>query len=243
MNILSRLFHREQKTKTQLFDTVIGYDDIKEVLSLSLQSKEPVNIMLSGPPASGKTLFLLDILAANRSTAHYIDGSGSTKAGLFDYCFTNRPKFLLIDEIDGLPKKDQKALLNLLETGILKETKIRKTRETVLKCWVWATLNDPNKLLPALKSRFQPLYLPEYTRDQFIEVGTRLLERMGLSQHGARTITTMVYDQMGIRDPRQVIRLGKMANAIDTEEIDMAKLKRIITTLIKYGGPTNGNVR
>ena len=239
MGLLSKLFGRgEQKQdKKQLFSTVIGYEDIKEVLQLSLEAKEPVHIMLSGPPACSKTVFLLDLLAANKERAHFIDGSYSSKAGIFDLCFEQRPKFLIIDEIDGLKQKDQKALLNLMETGILSRTIHGKTESTQLPCWIYATLNNPKKLLPALKSRFQQLHLPEYTRADFIEIGTRLLERKGINSESAKTITEIVYDQMEVKDPRQVIRLGKMIGSVDTEKVDLVKLKRVVATCIKYGGP------
>ncbi len=235
---LNLLFGRkEQKQNTQLFDTVIGYDDIKEVLSLSLASRDPVHILLSGPPASGKTVFLLEMLRQYKTTAHYIDGARTTKVGIFDLCFQARPKYLLIDEIDGLPAKDQKALLNLMETGILSQTVHKKIQTTQLKCWIYATLNNPKRLLPALMSRFQPLYLREYTRAEFIGIGTKLLEAKGIDHTTAQIITEIVCDQMQTKDPRQVVRLGNMLGAIDMENIDMNKLKRVVSTCIKYGAP------
>lgn len=239
MNFLKNLFHREpKKQREELFSTVIGYDDIKEVLSLSLQSREPVNILLSGPPASSKTLFLLDILNHHKDKAYFIDGARTTKVGIFDLCFQMRPKILVIDEIDGLPRKDQKALLNLMETGILSVTVHKKIQTTQLKCWIYATLNDPSKLIAPLKSRFQMLHLPEYTKDQFIEIGTQLLQRKGIDYATSNIITRIVYEQMDTKDPRQVIRLGNMMSSIDSQEIDMNKLKRVISTCIKYGTPT-----
>jgi MoxR-like ATPase len=47
-------------------------------------------------------------------------------SGIIDYLFVNPGlKFLLIDEIDKLDRKSQTALLNLMETGILVETRAR----------------------------------------------------------------------------------------------------------------------
>ena len=238
MGLLSRLLGRgEQKPKNELFDTIIGYSDIKEVLSLSLQSREPVHILLSGPPASSKTLFLLDILNHNKERAYFIDGARTSKVGIFDLCFELRPRILIIDEIDGLQRKDQKALLNLMETGILSVTVHKKIQTTQIKCWVYATMNDPSKLIAPLKSRFQSLHLPEYTREQFISICTKLLERKGIHTESAHTVAEIVYDQMDVKDPRQVIRLGNMIGSIDTDRIDMHKLRRIVSTCIKYGAP------
>jgi Holliday junction DNA helicase RuvB len=38
-----------------LFDSVIGYDDVKRLFSMSIESDKPVHILLVGPPASAKT--------------------------------------------------------------------------------------------------------------------------------------------------------------------------------------------
>ena len=65
---------------------------------------------------------------------------------MVDYLFENKPKYLLIDEIDKMPAKDQTFLLNLMETGILTETKHKKTRTaTNAKTWVFATSNNADK--------------------------------------------------------------------------------------------------
>ena len=97
---------------------------------MSLNSKESVSILLSGPPVSAKTMFLQSFMKLGDS--YFIDGSNSSKAGLLDYIFDNKPKYLLIDEIDKMSAKDQSFLLNLMETGIVTETRHGKTRTTHL---------------------------------------------------------------------------------------------------------------
>jgi hypothetical protein len=79
---------------------------------MALDSAEPVHILLSGPPASAKTLFLQALMKLKDS--YFVDGSNTTKSGMIDYIFGNRPKYLLIDEIDKIPSKDQTFLLNLM---------------------------------------------------------------------------------------------------------------------------------
>lgn len=71
----------------------------------------------------------------------FTDGGNSTKAGMLDYIFDNKPKYLLIDEIDKMSSKDQTFLLNLMESGIITETKYEKTRAAEMKTWVFATSN------------------------------------------------------------------------------------------------------
>jgi holliday junction DNA helicase RuvB len=46
---------------------------------------------------------------------------------MIDYIFENIPKYILIDEIDKMQNTDQAFLLNLMETGIVSETKHQKT--------------------------------------------------------------------------------------------------------------------
>ena len=99
------------------FDSIIGFDDVKRLFGLSLESEKPVHILLVGPPASAKTLFMLECMKFNRS--YFTLGSHSTKAGMIDYLFKNRPKYLIIDEIEHMPNKDQTALLSLMETCLL----------------------------------------------------------------------------------------------------------------------------
>ena len=98
----------------------------------------------------------------NLSRSYFTLGSHSTKAGMIDYLFANRPRNLIIDEIEYMPIKDQAALLSLMETGILSETEFGKTRNSVMKTWVFASCNNEQKLLTPLLSRFLILYFKKY---------------------------------------------------------------------------------
>lgn len=66
-------------------------------------SREPVHILLTGPPSSSKTIFLIEMLHGLEG-AHFVDAVGSSGAGLIDYLFKNDTKYLLIDEIDKMKK-------------------------------------------------------------------------------------------------------------------------------------------
>jgi MoxR-like ATPase len=59
--------------------------------------------------------------------------------------------------------KDQTFLLNLMETGIIIETKYEKTRTAEMKTWVFATSNNTSNIIPPLKSRFFLIELEPYT--------------------------------------------------------------------------------
>ncbi|HET8793416.1 MAG TPA: sigma 54-interacting transcriptional regulator, partial [Nitrososphaeraceae archaeon] len=123
--------NKEKNDKLHLFQNIIGYEDIKKIFKMSLNSDKPVHILLVGPPASAKTLFMLELLNLERS--YFTLGSHSTKAGMIDYLFDYRPRYLIVDEIEHMPYKDQTSLLSIMETGIITETKSQKTRSTQLK--------------------------------------------------------------------------------------------------------------
>ncbi|HKU50347.1 MAG TPA: hypothetical protein VJP79_10375, partial [Nitrososphaera sp.] len=130
----------ERTTQNEpLFDSIVGYEDVKRLFNMSLASDKPVHILLVGPPASAKTLFMLECIKLERS--YFTLGSHSTKSGMIDYLFEKRPRYLIVDEIEHMPMKDQTALLSLMETGIVSETKYQRTRNTQLKTWVFATSN------------------------------------------------------------------------------------------------------
>ena len=169
----NRCFDEKQSIDLNLFESIIGYDDIKKIFKMSLSSDRAVHILLVGPPASAKTLFMLEFLKLERS--YFTLGSHSTKAGMIDYLFDFRPRYLLVDEIEHMPYKDQTSLLSIMETGIITETKSQKTRSTQLKTWIFATCNNKEKLLSPLLSRFIIFHLKPYNLFKFIEVSNGIL--------------------------------------------------------------------
>lgn len=96
---------------------------------------------------------------------------------MIDYVFANRPRYLLVDEIDKMSPKDQSFLLNLMETGIVTETKYDKTRLVQMKTSVFATSNKIKKLSTPLQSRFFIVQLAPYTYEQFCSITEKLLSR------------------------------------------------------------------
>lgn len=196
-----------------LFGDIVGYTDIKQIFKMSLESDKPVHILLVGPPASAKTLFMLECIKLERS--FFTLGSHSTKAGMIDYLFENRPRYLLIDEIEYMPYKDQSVLLSLMETGILTETKSQKTRKTLLKTWVFATCNNKDKLLTPILSRFMIFHLKPYKRSKFIEISNCILVKNGTSFEMANTISELVWDKLRSKDIRDTVKIAKLAKTKD----------------------------
>lgn len=182
--MLKNLFYKieafcsnEQKLSQEekFFSNVVGYSDIKRLLFKCIVSRDPVSILLTGPPSSSKTVFLLEMLEG-LNDAYFVDAFGVSGSGLSEHLFSNKTKYLLVDEIDKMKKIDQAALLNVMETGILSETKLKgKTRQKRMKLWIFATSNDVERLSKPLRSRFVELHLDQYTLDEFIEITRRLL--------------------------------------------------------------------
>ncbi len=179
---------------------------------MGLDSDEQSHILLSGPPASAKTMFL-ESLSKLRSS-YFVDGSSTTKSGLIDCLFLKSPKYLLIDEIDKMSTKDQAMLLNLMETGIVSETKHNKTRTAHMKTSVFATSNNVGDIITPLQSRFFVVELPPYTYEQFYQISVHLLtEEHKISQDIAKNISDRVWANS--RNIRDCVRVGRMAKSLD----------------------------
>jgi hypothetical protein len=85
----------------QIFNNVIGYDDINLLLHKMITSKHTSSVLLTGPPSSSKTIFILELLDHFKDKAYFVDGTTASGMGIIDYLFDHiNLKFLLIDEID-----------------------------------------------------------------------------------------------------------------------------------------------
>jgi Holliday junction DNA helicase RuvB len=196
---------------SNLFDNIIGYADIKKLFSLSFESQRPIHILLVGPPASAKTLFMLGCMKLDRS--YFTLGTHSTKSGMVDYLFEKRPRYLVIDEIEHMPIKDQTVLLSLMETGIIAETKHMKTRNTQLKTWVFATSNDTNHMLTPLLSRFMVLHFKQYSFENFQEISIHMLGQEGIGKEIAAEVASQVWHKMKSKDIRDCLKIAHLARS------------------------------
>ena len=199
-----------------LFESIVGYSDVKRLFQLSLSSEKPVHILLVGPPASAKTLFMIECMSLERS--YFTLGSHSTKSGMIDYLFDKRPRYLIVDEIEHMPMKDQTGLLSLMETGILAETKFQKTRNTHLKTWVFATSNATDRMLTPLLSRFVVLHFKQYSFGSFREVCAHILGREGVAPDVAAAIAEAVWTKLKSKDIRDCIKIGRLAKTKEDVE-------------------------
>ena len=217
--------HEERLNETEVqkldgpvphFESIVGYNDVKKLFQMSLSSDKPVHILLVGPPASAKTLFMLECMKLERS--YFTLGSHSTKSGMIDYLFEKRPRYLIVDEIEHMPMKDQTALLSLMETGIISETKFQKTRNTQLKTWVFATSNGTDRMLTPLLSRFIVLHFKQYSFGSFREVCTHILGLEEVPSDVASATADAVWTKLKSKDIRDCIKIGRLAKTKEDVE-------------------------
>ncbi|WP_458721188.1 AAA family ATPase [Candidatus Nitrosocosmicus sp. R] len=235
-NLEERLIEKNTKESPEtLFANIVGYEDIKKIFNYAFNSSLPVHILLVGPPGSAKTLFLMECMKLSRS--YFTLGSHSTKAGMLDYLFNNRPKNLIIDEIEYMAIKDQAALLSLMETGILSETKYEKTRKSIMRTWVFASCNDEKKLLTPLLSRFFVLYFRKYDYATFEKIANHILAiECNMDFEVSTLIAHLVWNKLKSRDIRDCIKIGRICN--NKEDVYM-----IVKTLIRYNNTNASNIK
>jgi hypothetical protein len=210
------------------FSEIVGYADIKRLLILCIQSSEPMHIIFDGPPASAKSMFLL-AMHRELEDAYFVDCTSASGPGMVEYLFNNDVKYLLLDECEKMSKSDQNVLLNVLETGILTSTKVKKTASKEMNLSIYATTNDIDAISKPFRSRFVELSLPEYKFDEFCEIAVKLTERRdGHDTDIAMKIADTIWNKLGSRDVRDIIQMSKLTKS-------MGDVEFVANILQKYG--------
>jgi len=226
---LDSIWHKPFSSGIFNFNEIVGYGDIKKVFVKAVSAKRPVHLLLVGSPGSAKTMFLTEVMRSIKES-YFIVGSNTTKAGLVNQLFEKSPKFLLIDELDKMNGANQSSLLHLMETGLISETKINKSRQMELTSWVFATANSCEKIIEPLLSRFVILQVPEYTFEEFMEISVVRLAKEKVDKHTAEVIAENLWIE-GSRDIRDIIKVARLAN--NAEEVSF-----IIKMMKRYSKPT-----
>lgn len=192
-----------------LFDCIIGYEDLKELLTKTLKRRIRVHFLLVGSPATAKSMFLEEL---ERVGGRYYLGSSTSKAGLIDMLAEDKPRVLLIDEIDKMKREDMAALLSVMESGKLVECKSKKERYVSLQTIVVAAANDISKIPKELVSRFAVFRFRPYSKEEFVRVCEGILtKREGIDKELARYIAEKVWEYR--KDVREAIRVARLANS------------------------------
>jgi hypothetical protein len=98
-----------------------------------------------------------------------------------------------------------------------------------------ATSNSTERLSKPLLSRFTVFEIPEYYYPEFEAISVRMIKK--LSQNVVIQIASSVW-KAGSRDIRDVLKIAKLCNPLDTEE-DIARLISIHQKYRKTGREYN----
>ena len=202
----------EGETPDDLFDFILGHDDVKSIIHRSIASERPVHILLVGPPATAKTMFLGEL--GRLPFSRFALGGSTRKGGLEDYLLEFRPRYLIIDEIDKMDMRDMSVLLSLMQSGIVARLKKRMREMVEMTTWVFGGANRDEHIWPELKSRFFTLKLREYSQADFIQIAravmiTREKVEMGVANHIATALAQHT------RDVREAIHFGRLCKTVD----------------------------
>jgi len=212
----------------QVYSDIEGLDDIKEMMLRAIESPDRAHTLPIGPPASAKSLFMLQIEKFLGSKVYFAEGASTTKAGLQKFVAENQDKdIIIIDEIDKMPIKDQEGLLTMMERGSFTSTKARNTKNVKANVVIFATSNSTERLSKPLLSRFAIFEIPEYTYEEFEAISVRIIKK--LPHNIIMQIASSVW-KTGSRDIRDVLKIAKLCNPLDTEE----DIKRLIFIHHKY---------
>jgi holliday junction DNA helicase RuvB len=225
-----------RKRALRVFSSIEGLDDIKEMMLRALESPERAHTLLMAPPASAKSLFMLQIEKLLGHRVYFAERASTTKAGLQKFVSENPHKeIIIIDEIDKMPLKDQEGLLSMMERGSFTSTKVRNTRTVRANMVIFATSNSTERLSKPLLSRFTVFEIPEYIYEEFEGISVRIIGK--LSQNTVIQIASSVW-KTGSRDIRDVLKISKLCNPTDGEE-DISRLVYIHQKYHKTGKEYN----
>lgn len=210
-------FPSEDDLPEDLFDDVIGYEQVKWVLRRALTTDDIVNVLMVGPPGSAKTVFLLAM--QELEGAEFVSGKSSSGPGVLDVMFEQTPKYLAIDEFDDMDKDTQKVLSQHMDTGIVDETKYGKDRTLKTNTNTFGSANSTSGIIKQVQDRFVDLHFDAYTKDEFDEICRHLLPRReGVSEEEASTIADKIWDIEGEANVRKAISVARLSRG-DPEKV------------------------
>lgn len=212
---------------------VKGFDDLKETIASVIEGQKRLHFLLSGPPASAKSLFLTGVQSAVGPERSYLAfGSRTSAAGLSEMLFEHQPDVFLADEIDKMRNDTLSVLLGLMETGDVVETKSQNRRGIHLETTVIAACNRFDHLPPEVMSRFaMHAQFEPYSRDEFLDVSEHFLYLTeGCDPELAREIGAQVFDRE-LGDVRKVRSVWQLM-----DQPTRPSMFSTISLMEKYGG-------
>ena len=215
----------QAKDASSLFKNIVGYDDLKEIIRTAIRNESIVHWLFHGPPASAKSMFLLELQKLRFSKL--IVGSRVSKAGLHQVLIEDAPLYLLFDELDKAKRSVTTSLLSLMETGQVVTTLKGYVKTVERDTLVFATTNELKNIPRELLSRFQILEFPEYNRSQFMDICSSYVAKAeNITEELARYIGEIVWDDIKSKDVRQVTRVARLAKTREAVDMTMGVLKK-----------------
>lgn len=204
-----------------IFSGVVGHNGAKAIVRGALRDGT-VHVMLTGPPASGKST-ILHAIEENVPGTVYRDCERFT-ATQVQSMFAQDPPILLLDEFDALGDYD--VLSNPLEHGRVTEDKQGETYDIEIGTQVIAACNAKRMVPGNIQSRFREVPFEGYDDEEVIEVCVRMLPQSIdwiESEEQARTVAKTVQSEMGTNDPRDIRDVAKLASSVgEIEDLCLA---------------------
>ena len=169
-----------EQMRPQSLDEVIGQSHLlgdAEILKRIVKQKEPVSLILWGPPGTGKTT--LARIIAKEVDAEFIELSAVTSGKkdvekVIEHARQNwnlkLRTILFVDEIHRFNKAQQDAFLPHVESGLI--------------TLIGATTENPSfEVINPLLSRTRVLVLQPLTHDEIVNILKRALKKLGKSKN------------------------------------------------------------
>lgn len=215
----------EFEVPDELFNPIVGYDDVKERFKRSLSTGSVrQSILLIGPPASAKTIFLEEV--ARLKGVVRISGRATSQAG-FEDRIVERPNFIIIDEFDELDGDVLSVLLNYQDPrqdfSITKSGKMDTIED---KPPIFASANSTRGIPAPNLDRFWKFTFSKYTDDEFRRICQNLLPRdfevdEELSVYIADELRNF-NENSTVRDAERIAEVCETREEVD-EEIEILK--------------------
>jgi holliday junction DNA helicase RuvB len=218
----------EKEENEDIFNYIYGHDKLKLIFNNAIASNEAIHILLTGASGTSKTLFL-EAINENVDNCSFIT-SNSTGAGILYTLYSNpNIEYLLIDELEKIPKDELAVLLTLMESGKLIVTKKTMMCNRQQNVKIFATCNKVEKLSPEMRSRFLKFYLKDYSLEEFNRIPINIVtDRSNKTEEFAQKLAQAVWYQLNSKDIRDVIKVARLAR--NESDIDM-----IIEAIQEYG--------
>ncbi len=152
-----------------------------------------------------------------------------TAPGLRKVLTTERPRILVIEEIDDASTDAQAALLPLMSDALVAPAIHGATTVDRVEVRVIATANDAQRLLPALRDRFTDLPMGDYSPEERRSVIEGfLIERDGMDPSEAAEIAGLIAPvSASVRDAERLADARREDPELGKQMAERLRLRRL----------------